>query len=120
MRHFCTLFAIPLLAPPVAAELAWTDGIGSIACSKLGSVEDQALVDWVQGYWTGANLYLGGTDVCAERANITQVDPSLIRTIIDVQCVLIPDQPIMVAAFNALNGLPKLEGSRAAACGGKS
>lgn len=104
-------------AGPLAAQgLDWADGVGMIACSQLSEVEDSELVAWIQGYWSGANLYLGSTDLCLERAHITNVPASSVRTLIEVQCAPFPDAPIMIAAFNALKGLPTLPGSRAARC----
>jgi hypothetical protein len=102
------------------SRLDWATGAGMVLCSELHSVSDQDLIGWVQGYWTGANLYLGGTDLCVERADISALDVSSIRTLIDVQCGPIKDHPIMFAAFNALKGLPTVPGSRAAGCEGES
>jgi len=99
-------------------ELEWTRGVGMTLCRDLASIEDQRLSDWIFGYWTGANLYLGGTDLCLERAAISGISDSTVRTLLEVHCAPIQDSPIMMAAFNALKGLPKDHGSRAAACGG--
>ena len=107
-------------AGPVIAEsrLDWTNGVGMTPCSRLATIDEADLVAWVQGYWAGANLYLGGSDLCRERAAIFDVPPTTIRALIEIQCASLQDQPIMTAAFNALEGLPTLSGSRAAACGG--
>ena len=98
--------------------LQWTDGVGMQLCSQLASVGDDALMPWVQGYWTGANLYLGGTDLCLERAVIPDIPLQNIRPLLEVHCAPYPDAPIMVAAFNALKGLPTVHGSRTAGCEG--
>ena len=89
-------------------------------CSQLSSISEADLVAWVQGYWTGANLYLGGTDLCRERAAISNVSASAIRGLIEKQCTPLVDAPIMAAAFNALKALPTLPGSRSAGCEGLS
>ena len=123
MRPFVSITTVlaALSAGNAGAEsrLNWAAGTGLILCNELQSVSDQDLIGWVQGYWTGANLYLGGTDLCVERADISAFDVSSIRTLIEVQCGPIKDHPIMVAAFNALKGLPTVPGSRAAGCGGE-
>jgi hypothetical protein len=87
-------------------------------CSQLAEVSDVELVSWVQGYWTGANLYLGSGDLCEGRSSVVDLDANAIRTVIEVHCAPIQNSEIMFAAFNALKGLPKIEGSRAAVCGG--
>ncbi len=86
-------------------------------CSELENIADGELVSWVQGYWTGANLYLGGSDLCAERANINGIDVLNTRILLKLHCKSIQNYPIMMSAFNALKGLPKIAGSRAASCG---
>ncbi len=113
------LFATCGTIASAQSELTWTSGAGMTLCRQLPSLADTDLVPWVQGYWTGANLYLGGTDLCLERAQIDNLGISAIRTLIEVQCEPIPDHPIMFAAFNALKGLPKIAGAKAAACGEK-
>lgn len=90
-----------------------------IECGRLSSVAEADLVNWVRGYWTGANLYLGSDDLCLERAATADVPDAAIRVLIEVHCAPIigKDGVIMMAAFNALKGLPTLPGSFAAACG---
>lgn len=97
----------------------WAAGVGLKFCKDIKRIPDTELVPWVSGYWTGANLYLGSTDLCEERAAISQMSASAVRALLDAQCRLIEDQKIMVAAFNALKSIPKIPGSRAAACGGQ-
>lgn len=109
---------LPIGDAVAESRLDWATGIGMTLCEELQTVSDQDLTNWVQGYWTGANLYLGGTDLCAERADISAIDASSIRTLIKIQCGPIEDHPIMFAAFNALKGLPTVLGSRSAGCGG--
>ena len=111
------LMLLPTLSQSQAA-LDWADGVGLQACSQLATIEDRELLPWVRGYWTGANLYLGGSDLCMERAHVVDVSDRHIRSMLDVHCAPFPEAPIMVAAFNALKGLPTVEGSRAAACRG--
>lgn len=110
--------AIVLLAPSSRAtsELPWTAGIGLQSCVDLDALESRRVYDWVQGYWTGANLYLGGTDLCLERGIIAPISESDAIAALRVNCAPLGDSPIMFAAFNALKGLPMLEGSRAAGC----
>ena len=113
-------FILSVGASIAQTDLGWTAGVGMEPCSALASIGDSELLPWIEGYWTGANLYLGGSDLCVERAWIERVPVDTIRPLLVVQCASIPgDTPIMMAAFDALKGLPKLEGSRAAACGGK-
>ena len=116
-----TMIAIAVLfSSSVRAEqrIDWAGGVGMALCSDLALLDDQRLSDWVFGYWTGANLYLGGTDLCVERASIVGIPTSSVRALMEVHCAPIQDSPIMFAAFNSLKGLPKNIGSRAAACGG--
>ena len=121
MRFLAATLAL-LVAVATAAsaqgDLDWTAGVGITPCSELAKVPDDELVSWVQGFWTGANLYLGSGDLCEERSSFVNLDTKAIRTIIEVHCAPIQNSEIMFAAFNALKGLPKIEGSRAAVCGG--
>ncbi len=112
------LFVAATAAASAQGDLDWTAGVGMTPCNQLAQVSDDELVSWVQGYWTGANLYLGSGDLCAERSSIVGLDANAIRTVIEVQCGPIQNSEIMFAAFNALKGLPKIQGSRAAVCGG--
>lgn len=120
MRLFAVL-AIALCVMTSASasesdELEWTAGIGLQSCRDLHVLNPDSLFDWMQGYWTGANLCLGGTDLCLERASIAKLDKSQALTALKFHCAEIGDSQIMFAAFNALKGLPSLEGSRAAGC----
>ena len=110
--------ALVLIATSASAGngFEWASGVGTTPCSELSSISDTELAAWVHGYWTGANLYLGGTDLCEERSAIANVDSSAVRTLIEVHCVPVPNKEIMFSAFNALKGLPKIPGSRSAAC----
>lgn len=101
------------------SQSEWSAGVGTTACNSLESISDADLISWVQGYWTGANLYLGGSDSCVERAAISAIDQKAIRTLIEIQCGPIEDSAIMFAAFNALKRMPKVPGSRAAKCEGE-
>ena len=94
----------------------WTSGIGLLGCDQIANVPEERLSDWVQGYWSGANLYLGGSDLCQERSAVSGLNRRQIRVLIEVQCARLDQSAIMFAAFQALNGLPKVEGSRAAKC----
>ncbi|MGR3515018.1 MAG: hypothetical protein ACU0GG_19830 [Paracoccaceae bacterium] len=98
-------------------ELAWTAGIGLERCGDLEELDNARVYGWLQGYWTGANLYLGGTDLCLERGVIAPISQSDAIAVLRVHCAPIQNYPIMFAAFNALKGIPKLEGSKAAGCG---
>jgi hypothetical protein len=85
-------------------------------CSELEAIPDDELMSWVRGYWTGANLYLGSSDLCVERARVVGIENADIRTLLRVNCSGIQESPIMMSAFNALRGLPTVEGSRASKC----
>lgn len=113
------LGSVLLAGQPAFPEsgLPWTDGVGMRPCRELDKISDGELIPWVRGYWTGANLYLGGTDLCAERAHISGIEVHDIRAYLRVHCSEMPDSPIMMSAFSSLRGLPTVEGSRAAACG---
>ena len=111
-------FCVWSVAAFAQGDLDWSAGVGMTPCKELSSISDAELIPWVQGYWTGANLYLGGADLCSKRASIVGIDTATVRTLIEVQCAPIQESEIMFAVFNALKNLPKLEGSRAAACGG--
>jgi hypothetical protein len=103
--------------PAIAeSKLSWADGVGMRPCSELDAVADDQLIPWVRGYWTGANLYLGGSDVCTERAHIAGIATADVRSLVRVHCADIQESPIMFAAFNALKGLPTVAGSRSAGC----
>lgn len=98
------------------SRLGWASGVGTESCENLELIPESNLISWVKGYWTGANLYLGGTDLCLERASIETFPQSRIKQIIQEHCSEIGGASIMFAAFNALKSLPTIEGSRAAAC----
>ena len=115
---FSALFVATATEVSAQGDLDWTAGVGMTPCNQLAQVPDDELTAWVQGYWTGANLYLGSGDLCVERSSIVGLDANAIRTVIEVHCAPIQNSEIMFAAFNALKGLPKIEGSRAAVCGG--
>ena len=115
---FSALLSLLTVEASAQANLDWASGIGMRLCSSLSEVNESELENWVRGYWTGANLYIGGGDLCTERADLKHVSTNDIKSQITVHCSSIPDSPIMMAAFNALNGLPKVPGSRAAKCGG--
>lgn len=119
--HFIVAVAAGLAASGIdanAEDFGWADGLGLRPCSELELVSDEALVAWTQGYWSGANLYLGSSDLCSERANISALGEGDIRGLISAHCRYVPDSFIMMAAFNALKNLPPLPGSRAASCSG--
>ena len=109
--------AMMLVTPSTisAQELGWVSGIGEMPCSEMDSVGDAELIPWVQGYWTGANLYLGGTDTCQERRAVSGLTDEALREQLDQQCVA--GASIMVAAYNALKSIPNIPGTSAAECG---
>ncbi|MGB0507741.1 MAG: hypothetical protein ACPGGK_16260 [Pikeienuella sp.] len=101
-------------------QLGWSGGVGTAPCTEVGSISEQRLQDWVLGYWTGANLYVGGNDLCRERAAISGISSKNMRSIIENHCKHLPNHSVMVAAFNALKELPTISGSRSAKCKGAS
>jgi len=105
------------ISPALAEQqFRWTSGVGMQSCASLDDIPNATLVPWIRGYWTGANLYLGSGDLCLERASIAEISPAQIRATIEVHCSSLGDNAIMFAAFNALKGLPTLQGSRSAGC----
>jgi hypothetical protein len=113
------LVALLSAALPAAGEedrFAWADGVGMRPCTELETIADSDLIPWVRGYWTGANLYLGSSHLCVERARIAGIAAADIRVLLRVHCTGIENGTIMTSAFNVLRGLPTLKGSRAAVC----
>jgi hypothetical protein len=98
-------------------DLDWAAGVGSRLCRDLATISDEELIAWVQGYWTGANLYLGGSDLCLERAEIGALEAGDVRSTIGKECSGAADRSIMVSAFNAMKRLKPIDGSGAANCG---